>query len=80
MASISIVFEYIAYFQRKDPRGATANIPDFKILIEEFEVRSRSYFRLRTNTNGKFLNPLILLAIGKIIPLLFFYKDWFVFK
>ena len=37
---------------------------DFGIVVCEFEIQSRYYIHFRTNTYGKGMNPLILLAMG----------------
>ena len=48
---------------------------DCGIVVSEFELQSRYYVHFRTNTLGKSMNPLILPAMGKIAPLLFFSKN-----
>ena len=42
------------------------------IVVSEFELQVHYYDHFRTNTPGKGMNPLILPAIGWIVPLLFF--------
>ena len=37
---------------------------DCEILLNEFELQSRYYVHFQTNTLGKGVNPLILLAMG----------------
>ena len=37
---------------------------DCEIVVSEFEVQLRYYVHFRTNTPGKGLNPLIVLAMG----------------
>ena len=46
---------------------------DCGILVSEFELQLHYYIHFRVNTHGKGMNPLILPAIGQIVPLLFFY-------
>ena len=45
---------------------------DCGIVVCEFVLQSRYYVHFRANTLGKGMNPLILPAMGKIVPLLFF--------
>ena len=45
---------------------------DCGIVVSEFELQSRYYIRFRENTFGKGMNPLILPAMGLIVPLPFF--------
>ena len=42
------------------------------IVGSEFVLQSRYYVHFRANTLGKGMNSLILPAMGKIIPLMFF--------
>ena len=42
------------------------------IVESKFVRQSRYYVHFRTNTLGKGMNPLILPAMGKIVPLLFY--------
>ena len=42
------------------------------IVEREFVLQSRYYVHFRANTLGKGMNPLILPAMGEIVPLLFF--------
>ena len=53
---------------------------DCEIVESEFELRSRYYIYFRTNTLGKGMNPLILLAMGWIVQLLLFLKEGFGIK
>ena len=46
------------------PRGVMAKTLDYVIVVSEFEVQSRYYGHFRTNTLGKGMNALILLAMG----------------
>ena len=52
------------------PRGVMVKAMDSGIIVSEFELQSRYYSHFRINTLGKGMNPLILLAMGKIVPLL----------
>ena len=45
---------------------------DCGIVVCEFVLQSRYYVHFRANTIGKGMNPLILPAMGYIVPLLFF--------
>ena len=47
------------------------------ILLNEFELQSPYYVHFRTYVQGKGMKPLILPAIGYIVPILFYYKDGF---
>ena len=50
---------------------------DCKIVECKFEQKSHPYIHFQTNTLDKDMNPLIPLAMGWIVPLLFFSKDSF---
>ena len=63
-----------------NPRVVMVDVLDCDIVVRGFEFQLRYYVHFRTNTLGKDLNPLILPAIGWIIPPLFFYKDGFGIK
>ena len=54
------------------PRGVMVKPMDCGIVVSEFVLQSRYYVHFRTNTLGKGINPLILPAMGYIVPLLFF--------
>ena len=54
------------------PRGVMVKTMDSGIVVREFVLQSRYYVHFRANTLGKGINPLILPAIGEIVPLLFF--------
>ena len=62
------------------PRGIMVKAMDCRIVISEFELKSRYYVHFRTNTLGKGMNPLILPVMGEILTLLFFSKDSFGIK
>ena len=62
------------------PRGVMVKALDCGIVVSEFELQLHYYVYFRTNTLGKYMNPLILTAIGLIVPLLFFSKDGFGIK
>ena len=53
-------------------RGVMVKVMDYGIVVSEFVLQSRYYVHFRVNTLGKGMNPLILPAMDKIIPLLFF--------
>ena len=54
-------------------RVVIVKVLDCRIMVSEFELQSRYYVHFRTNTLGKGMNPVILLAMGYIVPLLFFW-------
>ena len=60
--------------------GEMAKVLDCGLEVSEFELQSCYYVHFRTNTFEKAMNPLILRAVGKIVSLLFFYKDGFGIK
>ena len=53
---------------------------DCGIVESEFELQSRYYTHFRTNNLRKGMNPLILPAMGSIVPLSFFLKEGFGIK
>ena len=53
---------------------------DCGILVREFVLQSHYYVHFRANTLGKGMNPLILPAMGWIVPLLFFLENGFGIK
>ena len=53
---------------------------EYRIVISEFELQSLYYIHFQTNTLAKGTNPIILLAMGQIAPLLYFLKDGFGIK
>ena len=54
------------------PRGVMVKAMDCGIVVSEFVLQSHYYVYFRTNIFGKGMNPLILPAMGQIVPLLFF--------
>ena len=62
------------------PRGVMVKAIDCGIVVREFVLQSRYYVHFRANTLGKGMNPLILPAMVKIAPLLFFYENGFGIK
>ena len=54
------------------PRGVMVKAMDCGIVVREFVLQSRYYVHFRADTLGKGMNPLILPAMGWIVPLLFF--------
>ena len=48
---------------------------DCGILVTEFELHLRYNVHFRTNTLGKGMIPIILPAMGQIVPLLLYEKD-----
>ena len=53
---------------------------DCGIVVREFELQSHYYVHFRANTLVKGTNPLILPAMGWIVPLIFFLEDGFGIK
>ena len=74
----------IRFFSVRDiwgcPRGVMVKAMDCGIVVREFVLQSRYYVHFRANTLGKGMNPLILPAMGKIVPLLFFEENSFGIK
>ena len=60
--------------KRECPRGVMVKAMDCGIVVSEFVLQSRYYVQFLANTFGRGMNPLILPAMGQIVPLLFF---WF---
>ena len=54
------------------PHGVKVKAMECRIVVREFVLQSRYYIHFRANTLGKGMNPLILPAMGQIVPLLFF--------
>ena len=61
-------------------RSVVACVPDFDIVVSEFELQSQYCVRFQTHTLGKGMNPLIPPSLGDILSLLYFYKDTFGIK
>ncbi len=59
------------------PRGVMVKAMDCRSVVSEFVLHSRYYVPCRAKTLGKGMNPLIRPAMGKIVPLLFFYENGF---
>ena len=57
--------------RRGCPRGVMGKAMDCGIVVREFVLQSRYYVHSRANTLGKGMNPLILPAMGSIVPPLF---------
>ena len=62
------------------PRGVMVKVMDCGIVESEFVFQSRYYGHFWANTLGKGMNPLILPAMGWIVPLLFFLENGFGIK
>ena len=60
--------------------GEMVKAMDCGIVASEFVLQSRYYVHFRANTLGKDMNPLILPAMGQIVPLLSFEKVGFGIK
>ena len=59
------------------PHDVMANVLDCDIVIREFELQTRHYVHLRTNTLGKGMSSP---TMDPIVSLLFFDKDGFGIK
>ena len=59
------------------PRGVMVKTMDCGIVVSEFVLQWCYYVHFRTSTLGKVMNPLILPAMGWIVPLLFFKENSF---
>ena len=57
-----------------------AKVLDCNLKEGEFELLSCYHIQFQTNVLGKGMKPLIPLAMGEIISLLFFYNDGFAIK
>ena len=60
--------------------GVGVKAIDCGTVVNKFKLQSHYYIHFQTNTLGKGKNPLILPAMGKIVPLPFFKKDAFGIK
>ena len=54
------------------PCGVMVEEMNFGIIVSEFELQLCYYIHFQTNTLGKGMMPLILPAMGQIVPQLFF--------
>ena len=59
--------------------GVMVKTLDCRTVVSEFKLQSSCYVHFWTNTLRKGMNPLILLAMGFIVPLIFL-KNAFVIK
>ena len=57
-----------------DSSGVRANVLDYSFGVNEFELQSRYFFQIRTNTFEKGLETYISSSFGWIVSLLFFNK------
>ena len=69
--------QVILLILRGCPRGVMVKAMDCGIVVHEFVLQSRYYVHFRANTLGEGMNPLILPAIGQIVPLLIFEEKGF---
>ena len=65
---------------RRNPRGLVAKVLDCDNVVSEFELQLRYYVHFQIHTLGKYMNPLILSAMGQIGSLMFFCEDRFGIK
>ena len=76
--SLTNYFLQITHAHTRCPRGVMVKAMDCGIVVREFVLQSRYY--VRANTLGKGMNPLILPAVGYVVPLLFFQENCFGIK
>ena len=50
------------------PRVVMVKVMDCGIVVREFELQSLYYVHFRANNLGKGMNPLIVQAMGEIVP------------
>ena len=62
------------------PRGVMVKAMDCGIVVSKFVLQWRYHVHFQTNTLGKGMTPLILSAMGEIVPLLFFQGNDFGIK
>ena len=62
-------------FYQVCPRGIIVKSMDCKTIVSEFKLQLQHYVHFRAITLGKGMKPLILPAMGYIVPLLIFLKD-----
>ena len=74
---ISILFTYSIKRKNGCPRGVVANVLEGDIVESQFKLQSHHYVHFRTNTFRESMNPVIPLAEGLIVLVLFFNKDGF---
>ena len=77
----SFIDEYISIYLYSDnqhccPRGVMVKAMDCGTIVSEFVLHSRYYLHIRAIPLGKVMNPLILPAMGLIVPLLFLLGEW----
>ena len=53
-----------------------ANVWDYDIVINKFEIQLRYYIDFRTNTNGKIMNILFPTRYGLNSTTIFLLKGW----
>ena len=49
---------------RRDPRGVIVKVMNCGIVVNQLKLQSHSNVHFLTNTPGKGMNPIILLAMG----------------
>ena len=75
--SMLCVWVTFIFHLKRSHHGIVINRLDCNIIVSKFKLQSHYYVHFRTNTVRKGMKPFISLAMGWIIPLLFFYKDGF---
>ena len=59
-----MVLYWLLKFKWEYPRGVMVKAQDYRIVVSEFELQSCYCIHFRTDTLGKGMNPLILIAMG----------------
>ena len=75
-----VKFKFLTKLRVNRGCGVMAKALDCGIVVREFVLKSRYNVHFRANTLGKGMNPLILPAMGKIVPLLFISENGFGIK
>ena len=68
------IYYIILYYKEEYwgcPHGVMVKAMDCGIVVSEFVLQSRYYVHFRANTLEKGMNPFMLSAMGKIVPLFF---------
>ena len=72
MDQTTIAFALLEITNGWYPHSLMVKVIDCGMLVSEFELQLRYYLHFQTNTLEKGMNRLTLLAMGYIVPLLFF--------
>ena len=72
IARLKFEFVYFETAVQHFSHYVMVNTLDCGIVVSEFEIQSFYYVHFWINGLGESMNPLILSAMGQIVPLLFF--------